>query len=94
MAMALMTLSTSWAHAYTYNYVCQDHGKPYPLKVDDAKNTLEWRGGTYKIKVTDCGRAGWHAEKDGTSFDFCTATQGYAEIKQDGMEIQCDLKRR
>lgn len=92
---ALVAISTNSAQANTYNYVCKDHGKPFPLKVDDAQNTLEWRGATYKIKENqDCAKFGWHAERDGTSFDFCTATQGYAAIEQSGTEIQCNLKRR
>jgi|ERR1700694_3171931 len=91
----LIALSTTSAHADTYNYVCQDHGKSFPLKVDDTQNTLEWRGATYKIKENaDCAKFGWHAEKDGASFDFCTATQGYADIQQNGTDTQCNLKRR
>ena len=63
--------------------------------MDDTQNILEWKGATYKIKENpDCAKFGWHAEKDGASFDFCTATQGYAAIEQNGTEIQCDLKRR
>jgi hypothetical protein len=91
----LVALSTTSAHADTYNYVCKDHGKSFPLKVDDTQNTLEWKGITYKIKQNeDCAKFGWRAEKDGTSFDFCTATKGYASFQQNGTEIQCDLKRR
>lgn len=91
----LVALSTASAEAGTYNYVCKDHGKPFPLKVDDTQSTLDWKGVTYKIKENpDCAKFGWHAEKDGASFDFCTATQGYAAIEQNGTEIQCDLKRR
>jgi hypothetical protein len=93
--ITLVALSTTPAHAYTYNYVCKDHGKSIPLRVDDTQNTLEWKGATYKIKENqDCAKFGWHVEKDGTSFDFCTATQGYAAIEQSGTEIQCNLKRR
>lgn len=93
--ISLVVLSTTSAHAYTYNYVCKEHGKSYPLKVDDAKNTLEWKGIIYKIKEKeDCGRAGWHAENGSASFDFCTATQGVADIDQNGTDIPCDLKRR
>lgn len=91
---ALVAISTISVHAETYNYVCKDHGKSLPLKVDDTQNTLEWKGTTYKIKETDCAKFGWRAEKDGASFDFCTATKGYAGIEQNGIEIPCDLKRR
>jgi hypothetical protein len=90
---ALALLFATAAHASTFNYACKDRGKSYPLKVDDAKNTLEWKKIVYRIKTTDCGRAGWHAEGNGTSFDFCTATQGYADFELGGTRIQCDLKR-
>ncbi|WP_407167908.1 hypothetical protein [Bradyrhizobium sp. ORS 111] len=92
---ALIAISANSAQANTYNYVCKDHGKSFPLKVDDAQNTLEWKGTTYKIKENeDCAKFGWRAEKDGASFNFCTATKGYAGIEQNGIEIPCDLKRR
>ncbi|WFU52356.1 hypothetical protein QA639_21860 [Bradyrhizobium pachyrhizi] len=94
--LLLITLAmgiTSQAQAYTYNYICKDHGKAYPLKVDDAANTLTWRGTVYKIKETDCAKAGWHAEKDGVGFDFCTATKGYADFQLNGASIVCDMKR-
>lgn len=92
--MILATLITS-AHADTYNYICKDHGKSLPLKVDDTQNILEWKGATYKIKENEeCAKYGWRAEKDGASFDFCTATQGYADFQQNGINIQCNLKRR
>ena len=82
------------AHADTYNYACTDRGKSYPLKVDDKQNTLTWKGNIYKIKPQeDCGKFGWLAEKDGASFDFCTATKGYADFEQDGRQIQCNLRR-
>jgi len=90
----LVVLSTTSALADTYNYLCKDHGKSFLLKVDDTKNILEWRGTIYKIKENeDCAKFGWRAEKDGASFDFCTATQGYADFEQSGTRIQCNLKR-
>jgi hypothetical protein len=71
-------------------------GKTYPLRVDDNKNVLEWRGKKYKLtEAEDCGRIGWHVEGNGTSFDFCTATQGYGAIQdKDGVtRVRCNLKR-
>src|SRR5262249_25556013 len=57
-------------------------GKTYPLRVDDNKNVLEWRGKKYKLTIASgCGKYGWHAEGNGTSFTFCTATQGYGAIE-------------
>jgi hypothetical protein len=83
------------AHAETYNYICKDHGKSFALKVDDTQNTLHWKGTTYRIEENeDCAKLGWRAEKDGASFDFCTATQGYADFQQNGTNVQCNLTRR
>jgi uncharacterized protein YecT (DUF1311 family) len=80
------------AHADTYNYVCTDHGKSYPLKVDDEQNILAWRGNIYKIKrQLDCAKYGWRAEKEDASFDFCTATQGYADFELNGAHIECNV---
>ncbi|MHC2250071.1 hypothetical protein [Bradyrhizobium elkanii] len=88
-----LAMGLSQAQAATYNYVCKDHGKTSALKVDDAANTLTWKGTVYAIKETDCGRAGWHAEKDGVGFDFCTATKGVADFDFKGSPVTCDMKR-
>jgi hypothetical protein len=75
-------------------------GKTYPLRVDDKKNVLEWRGKKYSLTVASadepdgCAKYGWHAEGNGTSFTFCTATQGYGAIEdKDGVKVRCNLKR-
>jgi hypothetical protein len=71
-------------------------GKTYPLRVYEDKNVLEWRGKKYSLtQQPDCAKYGWHAEGNGTSFDFCTATKGYAAIqdKDGNVLVQCDLKR-
>jgi hypothetical protein len=70
-------------------------GKTFPLRVDDSKNVLEWRGKKYSLtELPSCGRYGWHAEGNGTSFDFCTATKGYGAIAtNDEVRVQCDLRR-
>ena len=79
------------------SYYCDvADGKTYPLRVDDNKNVLEWRGKKYSLTANDmdCGKYGWHAVGNGRSFDFCGATQGYAAIQdKDGVKVQCDLKR-
>jgi hypothetical protein len=95
-AGALALLSTAvGAYAETYNYLCKVDGKTLPLRVDDEKRTLEWKGKKYSLTEIECARAGWHAEGNGTSFDFCTATKGYGAIQKDGnVEVECDLKRR
>jgi|ERR1700678_143886 hypothetical protein len=83
--------------ADTYTYLCKVDGKTYPLRVDEDKNVLEWRGKSYSLAVKpDCGRYGWRAEGNGTSFDFCTATQGYAAIedKDGNNQVECNLRRR
>jgi hypothetical protein len=92
--IAVAVLATS-AHAETFNYICKDHGSSLPLKVDDAKNLLDWKGNIYRIQENEnCAKFGWRAERDGASFDFCTATQGYADFQQNGATIRCELKRR
>jgi hypothetical protein len=71
-------------------------GKTYPLRVDDNKKVLEWRGKKYSLtEQPNCAKYGWHAEGSGTSFDFCTATQGYGAIEdKDGdTKVRCNLKR-
>jgi Bacterial SH3 domain len=75
--------------------------KMYPLRVDETKMTLEWRGKKYSLTMQpDCAKYGSHAEGNGTSFDFCTATQGYAAIEDTRQEwesrlvqAECNLKR-
>ena len=69
--------------------------KTYPLRVDDSKYVLEWRGKNYSLTVQpNCAKYGWHAEGNGASFDFCIATQGYGAIEnKDEVRVQCDLKK-
>ncbi len=102
-AIIFVSLGTATADATTYNYSCKVDGKAFPLRIDESTNTLEWRGKKYVISDANdpdhdkivCAKAGWHAEGNGSSFDFCTATQGYADIEKDGnVQVQCDLKRR
>ena len=58
-------------------------GKTYPLRVDDSKNVLEWRGKKYSLtEQPNCAKYGWRAEGNGTSFDFCTATKGSGWIEK------------
>lgn len=91
---AVQPVAAKPAQAEIYHYVCKSQGRTSALKVDATNMTLEWLGVTYKIKETECGRAGWHAERDGMSFDFCTATEGYADFKLPTGTVQCDLQRR
>ena len=89
------------AKADTFDYRCKFGVKIYALRVDTEANNLEWRGHTYRITKSSsdsdysvCSNYGWHVEGNGTSFDFCTATQGYADIQKDGeVQAQCDMKR-
>ena len=64
-ALIFATLSTTVVCAETYNYSCKPcifppiagdgdgcdvvDGKTYPLRVDDNKNVLEWRGKRYRV---------------------------------------------
>ncbi len=72
-------------------YVCKSQGRASTLKINETKQTLEWQGHTYKITEKSCGRAGWHAERDGMSFDFCTATQGSASFELSTGTVECEL---
>ena len=93
------TIATT-AHADTFRYRCMFHGKKYPLQVDDTSMFLLWRGrqfGLNTIKDPDvCGKGGWHAEGNGTSFVFCYATKGDGGISdEEGNEIaSCQMVNR
>ena len=79
------------AQSAPFTYLCQAGGRPNVLTVDETGNKLVWQGKTFKIKTTEvCGKYGWHAERQGESFDFCTATQGYADFEENGSRIQCE----
>jgi hypothetical protein len=64
--IAALLVATS-ARAETLTYSC--NGKR--VKIIAEKRTLDLDGKTYRLSVKDdC--YGWHAEGDGSSFDFCT----------------------
>lgn len=91
-AVAVLFASQSWAE--TFSYTCRQNGKSLKVKVDDRKNALIWKGNTYTITVEEsCAKFGWHAERKGEAFNFCTATQGYADFEEGGKLIQCDQDR-
>jgi hypothetical protein len=51
-------------YAKPFNYLCKVNGKTYPLRVDENKNVLEWRGKKYSIVFQpDCAKYGWHAKR-------------------------------
>lgn len=82
------------AEADTYSYTCRQNGKSLSVKIDNLKNTLTWKGKIYAIKVEEsCAKFGWHAERKGETFNFCTATQGYADFKEGDELIRCDQDR-
>ncbi|QUS38028.1 hypothetical protein RPMA_03510 [Tardiphaga alba] len=92
---AFAALVSSSASADTYNYICKENGQTSQLKVDDTKNILQWKDETYRLRATeDCAKYGWRAEKDGIAFDFCTATQGYADFQYRSKTVQCNLQRK
>lgn len=92
--IALIALSACHVEAATISYKCRADGKLLDMKIDDVKNTLAWRGDIYKItEAEDCARFGWHAERDGGGFNFCTATQGYADFQENGKLIRCNQNR-
>ncbi len=92
--IALTIVHVIPAHAHIYSYTCRLDGKSLVVKVDDVRNTLQWRGKNYRIKIQeDCAKFGWRAERAGEAFNFCTATKGYADFEEGGVQIQCDLDR-
>ena len=70
-------------------------GKTYPLRVDEKQKGPRMEGQAIQTEQQpDCAKYGWHAEGNGTSFDFCTATQGYGAIEDKGdVKVRCNLKR-
>lgn len=89
-----LALLSGPTHAATYSYDCRVNGKSLKVKIDDIKRTLTWRGNVYKIREEEsCAKFGWHAERPGQFFDFCTATQGYADFQEGNKTIQCDQDR-
>ena len=97
---ATALLMVTAAQAATYSYDCKVDGKTYPLQVNDTNLSLKWRGKQYGLNaVTNpdaCEKGGWHAEGNGTSFDFCYATKGVASISnQDGTwNVDCQQRGR
>lgn len=93
-AVAILLLFALPTEAATFSYVCRVSDKAFSVKINDEKNTLMWRGKLYKIKIEEsCAKFGWRAERNGETFNFCTATQGYADFRVDGMLIQCNQDR-
>lgn len=92
--LAILIGSVASSHAEVFKYTCKVDGKSLHLGVDDGRSVLVWRGKTYRIRVQEnCAKYGWHAEGNGTAFDFCTATQGYADFEENGAQIQCGQDR-
>lgn len=113
-ALLALLACNSDASAESYTYSCKacifpgnagacdvGEGKAYLLKIDDARNTLDWRGKSYSIVLAQmddedggCAKYGWRAKGNGVSFKFCTATKGYGAIEVGAEErVQCQLKR-
>ena len=117
LALILGVIWVDVSFADTYNYSCKacifpsiatdgsdgcDADKAtYPLRVDDSKKVLEWRGKRYSLteasadESNGCAKYGWHAKGNGASFTFCTATQGYGAIedKDGNVRVQCNLRK-
>ena len=97
LALAVLVVTSSTAIADPdisdceyYEYACTVNGEWHPLQMRlclSNGNSIKWMGYEYKLSFLDnCPRFGWHAEGITTpieiSFDFCTATQGYAFFKK------------
>lgn len=94
LAIIIAMLSADRVHAKEFTYTCRVGGKSLNVRVDDVRNILRWRGKVYAIAIQeDCPKFGWRATREGESFDFCTATQGYADFREGDKLIQCDQDR-
>lgn len=78
---------------------CDAVGPKLPLRIDDKQMTLEWRGKKYRLTVASpdqggCAKFGWQTKDHGSSFSFCTATQGYGAIEDESgiVRVQCQRK--
>ena len=97
-AFALLAFSATSATADIFTYSCKVQGKTFPLKIDSARRTFIWKGKTFNTtellagEQQDCPRFGWRVKGQGETFDFCTATQGMADFKQNGLSAECDQK--
>ena len=87
LATAMALVATAADASEIYSYACRVDGEGYGttethlIQVDEQKHLLKWRGKTYRITIEpSCGKYGWHATGHGSSFDFCTATKGWASI--------------
>jgi hypothetical protein len=96
--MLLLAMTSAPYADITYRYNCQSGNKTYQLWVNEGNKTLTWQGKNYRIvRDLDCAKYGWKATGNGTSFRFCTATQGYGYIEdngkklEDGTEIECEI---
>ena len=81
----ITTLIATQAHAEPFTYACEIvvdlRFETHLAKIDEQKNTFQWRGKTYRIvHQPECAKYGWHVTGNGTSFDFCTATKGVASF--------------
>jgi hypothetical protein len=96
--IATLLFASGLARAQPFVYSCKLDGKTYPLLVYEDKHVLVWMGRKYTIAFQpDCAKYGWHARGYGMSFDFCTATKGYAAIEDkagNAPQVECDLKNR
>jgi len=94
---AAALLAVTGAQATTYGYLCKVDGKMYPLQVNDTNMSLKFREKQYGLNDVSnpdvCGKGGWHAEGNGTSFDFCYATKGYAGTSND-LAPDCRMRGR
>jgi hypothetical protein len=94
--LLVLLTATSPASARTtvFTYTCRVDGKSLAVRIDDRRKTLRWRNKLYAITGhEDCAKFGWRATRPGEAFDFCTATQGYADFREGDRLIQCDQDR-
>jgi hypothetical protein len=79
------------AYADTYTYMCRIAHKTLPVTLDTDKNTITWRGTTFRdVKQVegDC-----KAEYKASGVDLCTATQGVANLRIGKSDFECQMRK-
>ena len=86
-ALVLSLLTTS-GYASVIPYFCEVGSRTYPMRVDEARKTLNWRGVQYSIvnilrnrvnaSDDECAKYCWIVKRHEVVSTVCTATQGTA----------------
>jgi len=97
-ATAVLLTVTTAAHAEVYPYICKTtdergNTQMYTAKLDLDRNTITWHGKVFrKLKQIDGCKANYRATaSDGSTAEFCAATQGVADLTVNGVKFECNI---